>query len=244
MEETSGSPARRSVGVKCIDIAAIVGVIALLRQVGIDPRSLTGPVIIGLTVARVAPLRTEAVGESDVPLENEPRPKRGLGNDSRRLVLRRRATAPARNILENRETKHCLWHCNAKLTATQRMRLKELVLAGPQAAGYASGCWNSALIQDLMMREFKRTYNLHYISQLLHNLGFSYQKARFVSDYLDEQARKHWREVEWPAIEQTARRQRALLLFADEASFAQWGSLGYTWALRASVAQREAAQNA
>lgn len=119
-----------------------------------------------------------------------------------------------------------------KLSATQRTRLKQLVVAGPEAAGYATGCWNSALIQDLIMREFSRSYNVHYISELMRNLGFSYQKARFVSDHLDEEARKHWREVQWPAIVQTARRRRALLLFADEASFAQWGSLGYSWALR------------
>jgi transposase len=119
-----------------------------------------------------------------------------------------------------------------KLSATQRARLKELVTAGPQAAGYATGCWNSALIQDLIEREFGRTYNVHYLSELLRNLGFSYQKARFVSDHLDEQRRQQWREVEWPAIVRVARRRKALLLFADEASFAQWGSLGYTWAVR------------
>ncbi len=44
--------------------------------------------------------------------------------------------------------------------------------------------------------------------------------------------RRAGRTVEWPAILRAARRQGALLLFGDEASFAQWGSLGYTWALR------------
>jgi transposase len=119
-----------------------------------------------------------------------------------------------------------------KLTATQRAQLKALVLAGPEAAGYATGCWNSALIQDVIQREFGRSYNVHYISELLRNLGFSYQKARFISDHLDQARRQRWREVEWPAIVRAARQQGALLLFADEASFAQWGSLGYTWALR------------
>jgi transposase len=119
-----------------------------------------------------------------------------------------------------------------KLTANQRAKLKQLILAGPEAAGYATGCWNSALIQDLIQREFGRTYNVHYLSELLRSLGLSYQKARFISDHLDEQRRQRWREQEWPAIVQAARRGGALLLFADEASFAQWGSLGYTWALR------------
>jgi transposase len=34
----------------------------------------------------------------------------------------------------------------------------------------------------------------------------------------------------WPKILRQARKHKALLLFGDEASFAQWGSLRYTWA--------------
>ena len=117
-----------------------------------------------------------------------------------------------------------------KLTPTQRDRLKELVAAGPLAAGYPSGCWSSLMLQDLVYRAFGRCDNAHYLCTLLHNLGFSYQKARFVSDHLDEDRRRLWIEQEWPAILRTARHRRALLLFGDEASFAQWGSLSYTWA--------------
>jgi transposase len=120
----------------------------------------------------------------------------------------------------------------AKLTPTQKQRLAALVAAGPEAAGYPSGCWNSALVQDLIQREFGVPYSVRYVAELLGNLGFSYQKARFVSDHLDEARRQQWRTVEWPAILREARQRGALLLFGDEASFAQWGSLGYTWAPR------------
>jgi len=65
---------------------------------------------------------------------------------------------------------------------------------------------------------------------LLSTLGFSYQKARFISDHLDAERRRVWIEHEWPAILRTARHRGALLLFGDEASFAQRGSLSYTWA--------------
>ncbi len=119
-----------------------------------------------------------------------------------------------------------------KLSKAQKQRLSTLVAAGPEAVGYATGCWNSALIQDLIQREFGVLYSVPYVAELLKNLGFSYQKARFVSDHLDEGRRAHWRTVTWPAILRAARRQGALLLFGDEASFAQWGSLGYTWAPR------------
>ena len=120
----------------------------------------------------------------------------------------------------------------AKLTVAHKQRLAALLDAGPEAAGYDTGCWNAALIQDLVWREFGRLYNVHYLSALLRQLGFSYQKARYVSDHLDEAARQHWLTVTWPTIVADARRQGALLLFGDEASFAQWGSLGYTWARR------------
>lgn len=118
----------------------------------------------------------------------------------------------------------------SKLTGTQKRRLCELITAGPEACGYETGCWNSALIQDMIQREFGRTYNVHYLSCLLSNLGFSYQKARFVSDHLDPVARQKWITETFPAIVKEARDRGALLLFGDEASFAQWGSLSYTWA--------------
>ena len=120
----------------------------------------------------------------------------------------------------------------AKLTPTQKQRLVALIAAGPEAAGYTTGCWHSALIQALILREFGVLYTVHYVSELLRNLGFSYQKARFVSDHLNAEQRQAWVTETWPALVQTARRTGALLLFGDAASFAQWGSLGYTWALR------------
>ena len=120
----------------------------------------------------------------------------------------------------------------AKLKQAQKQRLGELIDAGPEAAGYDTGCWNSALIQDLIWREFGCLYNVHYLSELLRSLGYSYQKARYVSDHLDETARQAWLNLTWPTIVADARRRGALLLFGDEASFAQWGSLGYTWAKR------------
>jgi transposase len=60
--------------------------------------------------------------------------------------------------------------------------------------------------------------------------GFSSQKARFVSDHLNEAKRLAWRQMEWPRSVHRARQRKALLLFGDEASFAQWGARSYTWA--------------
>ena len=120
----------------------------------------------------------------------------------------------------------------AKLTPSQKKRLCELVDAGPEAAGFETGCWNSILIRVLIEREFGVLYDRDYVCELLRNLGYSFQKARFISDHLDEARRQEWIQQEWPKILKKAKRRKALILFGDEASFPQWGSLSYTWAKR------------
>jgi transposase len=120
----------------------------------------------------------------------------------------------------------------AKLTKSQKDELRMLLEEGPEACGYDSGCWTSILIQELIRSRFGVLFNRFYVCELLRNLGFSRQKARFVSDHLDEERRKTWMEAEWPKILEQAQLLHASLFFGDEASFAMWGSLSYTWARR------------
>jgi hypothetical protein len=72
------------------------------------------------------------------------------------------------------------------------------------------------------------------LAEFLKNMGYSYQKARFASDHLDDvsEEQRDWLEKRWPAILQAAKAAKAWILFGDECSFAQWGSLSYTWARR------------
>ena len=118
----------------------------------------------------------------------------------------------------------------SKLSKSQKAQLCALLKAGPLAVGFRSACWNATMIQELIQREFGVLYNVHYVSELLGNLGFSFQKARFVSDHLDEIKRQRWLKETWPTFLAQAKAAKGLILFGDEASFAQWGSLGYTWA--------------
>lgn len=119
-----------------------------------------------------------------------------------------------------------------KLTASQRQELRELLVTGPEAVGYSSACWTAGVIADLIHLRFKVDYAPRYICHLLDVLGFSYQKAKFTADHLNDEAALLWLEETWPEILRVAHDKHALLLFGDEASFAQWGTLGYTWALK------------
>lgn len=122
-----------------------------------------------------------------------------------------------------------------KLTVSQKKQLCEWLDGSPQAVGFASGCWTSLLVQELIRREFGGiVYNRMYVCALLKQLEYSFQKAKFVSDHLDvgEGARKAWKNKTWPTILKAATERGALILFGDEASFPQWGTLSYTWARR------------
>ena len=119
----------------------------------------------------------------------------------------------------------------SRLSKTKKRQLRGWLKAGPEKCGYPSGCWTSVLIQDLIYKKFHVLYNRFYVCELLHNLGFSRQKACFVSDHLDEEARRQWMKEKFPEILALARKIGAPIFFGDEASFALWGSLSYTWAL-------------
>jgi transposase len=93
------------------------------------------------------------------------------------------------------------------------------------------------MMQRLIYDRFGVLYNVFSIAQLLKNLGFSLQKAAFVSAHLDEHKRQEWRTKTWPQMLRAAHTKKALLLFGDEASFPQWGTLTYTWARRGQQPQ-------
>jgi transposase len=79
-----------------------------------------------------------------------------------------------------------------KLTPTQQKRLVELLDAGPLVVGFESAWWTSVLIRVLIWREFGVLYNRHSVCILLHHLGFSFQKARFVSDSIGGKVITPW----------------------------------------------------
>jgi len=119
-----------------------------------------------------------------------------------------------------------------KLSVAQRKELGETLDKGPEAAGYDCGCWSTILIQDWIFNRFGVEYEPRYVAELLDKMGYSYQRGRFVSDHLVDVAKEQeeWMTKTWPEILRLAEEKGAMILFGDEASFAQWGSLSYTWA--------------
>src|SRR5712691_9813058 len=119
-----------------------------------------------------------------------------------------------------------------KLTPKQKCRLVDLLEAGPLVVGCETACWDAVLMRVLIWREFGVLSNRQSVCTFLHNLGFSFHKARLVSDHRDTAKRLAWLEQKWPTILRAAKRRQGLILFEEEASCAPWGSLSDTWARR------------
>lgn len=117
-----------------------------------------------------------------------------------------------------------------KLTKSQRKILYDAIASGPQACGFIGACWRTPMIQALIKDKFNVHFNVHYLSDYLKNLGFSFQRATFIATQRDAEARYTWLSQTWPLIYQEQQSKNAYLLFGDECSFAQWGSLSHTWA--------------
>ena len=74
------------------------------------------------------------------------------------------------------------------------------------------------MMQDLIQRQFGVEDHPHYSCTLLSNLGFSYQKAHFVSNHIAEAKRLEWRQHTWPSVLRRARQRKA-------AALRRWGQL-------------------
>jgi len=121
-----------------------------------------------------------------------------------------------------------------KLNKEQKDKLYKIIVDGPEKYGFDCGVWNAAMIVEVIQKEFHVTYNPRYLCALLGKMKLSYQKGVFVAAVLDDEEhqkkRKEWVEKTWPEILHKAESKQAIIVFVDEVSFAQWGSLGRTWA--------------
>jgi transposase len=105
----------------------------------------------------------------------------------------------------------------SSLTRDQKEILKDIIDAGPEKYGFSVACWNSAMIKEVIQKEFKVSYNRHYVCALLRNLGYSYQKGKFTPDKADLLERELWSTKTWPEILVEAKASNTALLFVDEA---------------------------
>jgi transposase len=86
------------------------------------------------------------------------------------------------------------------LTDVQAAEIVNVVIAGPEAAGYSTGIWTGPMIGDWIRRQFGIAYHNHHIPRLLNQLGFSMQRPRKRLARADAKRQAHWLRKRFPAI--------------------------------------------
>lgn len=78
----------------------------------------------------------------------------------------------------------------AKLTCDQLSKLKESLLKKPEVFGYNTATWSGPLVRDYIEKEFAVAYKQANVYNLMHSLGFSYQRTKGKYPEQDEAKRE------------------------------------------------------
>jgi len=92
----------------------------------------------------------------------------------------------------------------AQLDSDQHERLRRILLAGPQAAGFGTELWTLKRVRETIKREFGVRYSEVHVWRLLGKLGFSSQKPEKRAKERDEMAIERWKKRTWPALKKSA----------------------------------------
>ena len=87
-----------------------------------------------------------------------------------------------------------------RLSSPDKEQLKQLLLAGPQAAGFDTALWTCRRVAQVIAHTFGVSYHPDPVGRLLHGLGFSCPYPQHQVRERDEEAIGQWRLVEWPRI--------------------------------------------
>lgn len=86
------------------------------------------------------------------------------------------------------------------MTAAQKAKLKEIVLAGPENYGLDTGVWTAPVVGTVIKKEFSISYSSSQIRRILHALGFSMQYPKQVLSRADKEQQKTWLAETLPAL--------------------------------------------
>lgn len=92
-----------------------------------------------------------------------------------------------------------------KLTPLQKEKLEAALLAGPEAAGFATDLWTCPRVRDLIRKRFRVRYHVDHIGRLLRTLGWSPQRPQRRAVERDEEKIQGWVKKTWPRIKKKLR---------------------------------------
>lgn len=118
-----------------------------------------------------------------------------------------------------------------KLDGPQLKKLYRLVTEhSPLQLKFEFALWDRGMVRALIRREFDVRLSEVSVGRLLRKLGLSPQKPLHRAYQQDPQRVAQWKEETYPQIKALARKEKAEIFFADEATVRSDHHSGKTWA--------------
>ena len=119
----------------------------------------------------------------------------------------------------------------SKLSAKQVEKIAKIVREkNPQQLKFDYALWTLAMIRELIGLKFNVSLSEVSVGRLMKRLGFTPQRPLYRAWQQDPVLTKKWQETEYPKIAKRAKREGALIFFADEAGIRSDHHSGTTWA--------------
>lgn len=121
----------------------------------------------------------------------------------------------------------------AKLDESDMQYIYETVTDGdPRQEGFPFALWTLKMVGKFIHRDLGVKLSRWSVSRLLKQMGLSVQRPVWRAWQQDPDAVKRWQSRQFPALRAYARRTKAKVYFADEASIRSDYHSGTTWAVR------------
>lgn len=118
-----------------------------------------------------------------------------------------------------------------KLNAKQMEKLARIVREkNPQQLKFEYALWTLAMIRELIRQKFDVQLSEVSVGRLMKRLGFSPQRPLYRAWQQDPAVVEQWQTMEYPKIAQRAKRENALIFFADESGIRSDHHAGTPWA--------------
>lgn len=118
-----------------------------------------------------------------------------------------------------------------KLDAKQMAKLARIVRTkNPLQLNFEFALWTLAMIRVLIRREFAVSLSEVSVGRLMRRLGFSPQRPLYRAWQQDPARVERWRAEDYPKIAARAKREGALIYFADESGIRSDHHAGTSWA--------------
>lgn len=118
-----------------------------------------------------------------------------------------------------------------KVDAKQLARLSRLLREkNPLQLKFVYALWTLAMIRELIREKFGVRLSEVSVGRLMKRIGFTPQRPLYRAWQQDPEAVERWQRETYPRIVKRAKRENALIFFADEAGMRSDHHAGTTWA--------------